>query len=65
MGSRCLDRSDAAWKKTFVKAGLTLIHEQLQRGFPEGLYDVKMSVLDIHLSPLIEVADPDHRYALR
>ncbi|KAF7792966.1 hypothetical protein EIP86_004069 [Pleurotus ostreatoroseus] len=40
-----LTRSDAAWKKTFVKAGLTLIYEQLQLGFPEGLYDVKMYAL--------------------
>ncbi|KAI0082638.1 DUF858-domain-containing protein [Panus rudis PR-1116 ss-1] len=37
-----LTRSDMAWKKAFADAGLTLLHEQLQLGFPPGLYDVKM-----------------------
>lgn len=37
-------RSDAAWKKTFADAGLTLIKEEQQQGFPEGLYPVKMYV---------------------
>ncbi|KAH9951471.1 DUF858-domain-containing protein [Amylocystis lapponica] len=38
-----LTRSDAAWKKVFMDAGLHLVHEDTQLGFPEGLYDVKMS----------------------
>ncbi|KIP09529.1 hypothetical protein PHLGIDRAFT_102746 [Phlebiopsis gigantea 11061_1 CR5-6] len=40
-----LTRSDKAWKKAFTRAGLTLIYEQVQRGFPEGLYQVKMYAL--------------------
>ncbi|GBE81944.1 DUF858-domain-containing protein [Sparassis latifolia] len=40
-----LTRSDLAWKKCFSEAGLSLIHEQVQRGFPEGLYVVKMYAL--------------------
>ena len=35
-------RSDHAWKKAFADAGLELIKEQLQLGFPEGLYPVKL-----------------------
>ncbi|PIL24025.1 hypothetical protein GSI_13776 [Ganoderma sinense ZZ0214-1] len=37
-----LTRSDLAWKKCFADAGLNVIHEQVQKGFPEGLYAVKM-----------------------
>ena len=37
-------RSDTAWKKAYRGAGLELIHEQVQHGFPEGLYEVKMFV---------------------
>jgi len=40
-----LTRSDLAWKKAFAEAGLGIIHEQIQRGFPEGLYPVKMYAL--------------------
>lgn len=39
-----LRRSDLAWKKCFTDAGLNIIHEQVQKGFPEGLYPVKMCV---------------------
>jgi protein N-terminal methyltransferase len=35
-------RSDLAWKAIFKRAGLTLVKEQIQRGLPEGLYEVKM-----------------------
>ncbi|KAH9935001.1 AdoMet dependent proline di-methyltransferase-domain-containing protein [Fomitopsis serialis] len=37
-----ITRSDLAWKKAFKDAGLALVHEQVQRGFPEGLYTVRM-----------------------
>ncbi|KAI9064469.1 DUF858-domain-containing protein [Trametes sanguinea] len=37
-----LTRSDLAWKQAFSDAGLRVIHEQVQHGFPEGLYTVKM-----------------------
>ncbi|EIN07311.1 methyltransferase domain-containing protein [Punctularia strigosozonata HHB-11173 SS5] len=40
-----LTRSDLAWKAVFSAAGLTVVREQLQLGFPEGLYDVKIYVL--------------------
>ncbi|KAI0636936.1 DUF858-domain-containing protein [Trametes polyzona] len=40
-----LTRSDLAWKQAFAQAGLRLIHEQIQDGFPEGLYPVKMYAL--------------------
>ena len=35
-------RSDGSWKRAFRAAGLTLVHEQIQHGFPEGLYEVRM-----------------------
>ncbi|KAI0933087.1 hypothetical protein AcV7_004666 [Taiwanofungus camphoratus] len=38
-------RSDLAWKKVFKDAGLQLVHEQIQHGFPDGLYAVKMYAL--------------------
>jgi len=40
-----LTRSDLAWKKAFTRAGLTLLHEQTQEGFPHGLFEVKMYAL--------------------
>ncbi|PFH54307.1 hypothetical protein AMATHDRAFT_577 [Amanita thiersii Skay4041] len=43
-----LTRSDKAWKSIFNRAGLRLIKEQVQHGFPEGLYGVKMLV-KLHL----------------
>ncbi|KAI1795849.1 AdoMet dependent proline di-methyltransferase-domain-containing protein [Ganoderma leucocontextum] len=39
-----LTRSDLAWKKCFANASLKVIREQIQNGFPEGLYPVKMCV---------------------
>ncbi len=39
-------RSDLAWKECFANAGLKLIHEQTQGGFPEHLYPVKMYVVE-------------------
>jgi protein N-terminal methyltransferase len=35
-------RSDLAWKAAFAVSKLILVHEQVQHGFPEGLYDVKL-----------------------
>ncbi|OSX65299.1 hypothetical protein POSPLADRAFT_1039033 [Postia placenta MAD-698-R-SB12] len=40
-----LTRSDLAWKNVFSEAGLRVVHEQVQRGFPSGLYTVKMYAL--------------------
>lgn len=40
--ANCDTRSDLAWKKAFAEAGLTIVRQQLQRGFPEGLYAVNM-----------------------
>ncbi|KAI0831340.1 AdoMet dependent proline di-methyltransferase-domain-containing protein [Trametes gibbosa] len=40
-----LTRSDLAWKEAFAEAGLQIVHEQIQLGFPEGLYTVKMYAL--------------------
>ncbi|KAI0736770.1 DUF858-domain-containing protein [Fomitopsis betulina] len=40
-----LTRSDLAWKKAFAEAGLTIVRQQLQRGFPEGLYAVNIYAL--------------------
>ncbi|KAI0780896.1 DUF858-domain-containing protein [Trametes elegans] len=40
-----ITRSDLAWKQAFTEAGLTVIHEEIQRGFPEGLYAVKSYAL--------------------
>ncbi|CAE7215162.1 unnamed protein product [Rhizoctonia solani] len=34
-------RSDAAWKRVFKEAGLSLIKEEVQEGLPEGLLEVK------------------------
>ncbi|KAK2466873.1 hypothetical protein APHAL10511_001131 [Amanita phalloides] len=35
-------RSDMAWKELFKLAGLKIVKEQVQYGFPEALYKVKM-----------------------
>ncbi|KAI0748159.1 DUF858-domain-containing protein [Daedaleopsis nitida] len=40
-----LTRSDLAWKQCFADAGLRLLHEETQNGFPEGLYPVRMYAL--------------------
>ena len=40
-----LFRSDTAWKGAFRDAGLTLIKEEVQKGFPLGLYEVKMCLV--------------------
>lgn len=37
-----LTRSDLAWKVAFKQAGLKLIREEVQSGFPEELFPVKM-----------------------
>ncbi|CAE6448964.1 unnamed protein product [Rhizoctonia solani] len=34
-------RSDAAWKRAFKEAGLSIIKEEVQEGLPEGLLEVK------------------------
>ncbi|KAF8625782.1 hypothetical protein AX15_005172 [Amanita polypyramis BW_CC] len=38
-------RSDMAWKQLFKLAGLGIVKEQVQYGFPEALYTVKMYAL--------------------
>lgn len=38
-------RSDTAWKDAFRDAGLALIKEDVQKGFPSGLYEVKTYAL--------------------
>lgn len=45
-------RSDKAWKYAFKQAGLTLFREELQTGFPEELFDVKMCVERARVRPL-------------
>ncbi|EPQ58021.1 DUF858-domain-containing protein [Gloeophyllum trabeum ATCC 11539] len=40
-----LTRSDMAFKQVFREAGLSIVHEQVQDGFPPGLYVVKMYAL--------------------
>jgi len=40
-----LTRSNRAWKTAFAEAGLTLLYEQTQLGFPHGLFEVKMYAL--------------------
>ncbi|KAG6851019.1 hypothetical protein H0H93_004506 [Arthromyces matolae] len=39
-----LTRSDMAWKNIFMEAGLQLVTEKVQEGFPSGLFVVKMFV---------------------
>jgi protein N-terminal methyltransferase len=38
-------RSDSLFKEIFEAAGLVLIKEQKQIGFPAGLYEVKLYLL--------------------
>lgn len=40
-----LTRSDRTFKRIFSEAGLTLILERVQKGFPAGLFEVKMYAL--------------------
>ncbi|KAG0208516.1 hypothetical protein BGX28_000570 [Mortierella sp. GBA30] len=41
-----MTRSDLVWKDMFHKAGLRLLREDVQRGFPSGLFAVKMYALE-------------------
>ncbi|KAF9927075.1 hypothetical protein FBU30_003499, partial [Linnemannia zychae] len=41
-----MTRSDAVWKEMFAKSGLKLLREEVQRGFPSGLFAVKMYALE-------------------
>ncbi|PCH38009.1 DUF858-domain-containing protein [Wolfiporia cocos MD-104 SS10] len=60
-----LTRSDLAWKKLFEEAGLQLIQEQTQLGFPEGLYMVRMLVpRSSNCAHSLGTRDPSHsKYA--
>ncbi|KAG8771948.1 hypothetical protein FRC20_004234 [Serendipita sp. 405] len=40
-----ITRSDSGWKQLFGQAGVTLVKEEVQKGFPEGLYEVKSYAL--------------------
>jgi protein N-terminal methyltransferase len=41
-----MTRSDVVWKDIFLKAGLKLLREEVQKGFPSGLFAVKMYALE-------------------
>ncbi|KAF9949373.1 hypothetical protein BGZ72_008842 [Mortierella alpina] len=41
-----MTRSDQVWKDVFQKAGLRLLREEVQKGFPPGLFAVKMYALE-------------------
>ncbi|KAF9174802.1 hypothetical protein BGX20_009716 [Mortierella sp. AD010] len=41
-----MTRSDQVWKEMFEKAGLKLLKEDVQKGFPSGLFAVKMYALE-------------------
>ncbi|KAF9966771.1 hypothetical protein BGZ70_001315 [Mortierella alpina] len=41
-----MTRSDQVWKDVFQKAGLRLLREEVQKGFPSGLFAVKMYALE-------------------
>ncbi|OAQ32063.1 hypothetical protein K457DRAFT_135406 [Linnemannia elongata AG-77] len=41
-----MTRSDTVWKEMFVKSGLKLLREEVQKGFPSGLFAVKMYALE-------------------
>lgn len=41
-----MTRSDLVWKEMFEKAGLKLLREDTQKGFPSGLFAVKMYALE-------------------
>ncbi|KAF9218169.1 hypothetical protein BS17DRAFT_296854 [Gyrodon lividus] len=56
-------RSDLAFKKIFEDAGLKLVREKIQLGFPHGLYPVKMYVGKYTRSGFTD--EPPLRYALR
>lgn len=45
-----LTRSNAAWIRCFREAGLTVVYEKIQDGFPAGLYTVKMYALQPEMS---------------
>ncbi|KAF9242125.1 alpha-N-methyltransferase NTM1 [Melanogaster broomeanus] len=56
-------RSDLAYKKMFEVAGLKVVREKIQRGFPQELYPVKMYVGRYARSACTD--KPSLRYALR
>ncbi|KAG0196836.1 hypothetical protein BGX33_001219 [Mortierella sp. NVP41] len=41
-----MTRSDVVWKEMFKKSGLKLLREEVQKGFPSGLFAVKMYALE-------------------
>ncbi|KAI1308429.1 hypothetical protein EDD11_004280 [Mortierella claussenii] len=41
-----MTRSDLVWKEMFKKAGLKLLRDDVQKGFPPGLFAVKMYALE-------------------
>ncbi|KAF9318152.1 hypothetical protein BG000_003608 [Podila horticola] len=41
-----MTRSDLVWKEMFEKSGLKLLREDNQKGFPSGLFAVKMYALE-------------------
>ncbi|KAG0038425.1 hypothetical protein BGZ82_000249 [Podila clonocystis] len=41
-----MTRSDQVWKEMFEKSGLKLLREDTQKGFPSGLFAVKMYALE-------------------
>jgi len=41
-----MTRSDQVWKEMFEKSGLRLLKEEVQKGFPSGLFAVKMYALE-------------------
>ncbi|KAG0305277.1 hypothetical protein BGZ98_004376 [Dissophora globulifera] len=41
-----MTRSDQVWKEMFVKSGLRLLKDDVQKGFPSGLFAVKMYALE-------------------
>ena len=59
-------RSDLAFKKIFKDAELHLVRQKTQRGFPVGLYPVKMYVADhLVLWQCHSYIELSYRYALR
>ncbi|KAG0368268.1 AdoMet dependent proline di-methyltransferase-domain-containing protein [Gamsiella multidivaricata] len=41
-----MTRSDQVWKEIFAKSGLRLLRDDVQKGFPSGLFAVKMYALE-------------------
>ena len=41
-----MTRSDLVWKEMFDKSSLRLLREEVQKGFPSGLFAVKMYALE-------------------